>query len=366
MRTAFTSSPLTLLAAMLGATLGAGCGDVTPLATTDVPERVDDREHVQLTGIAAEELPAIEPLGPPYPIILVHGFSGFTDLGPMEYFFGIKELYEAQGADVTTPALPPYNDPAERARVLADVIDQTLSRTNKAKVHLIGHSQGGIDSRVVIAELGYARSIASFTSISTPHDGTEVATLADAAPEGVLNPAGQFLAWAFGLLEGSPPDEAAWANEDSEDAWEPDMVAAVRALTPDAMRALRARAPIPTSVPFFTIAGVSNLRSLDNADCAASLWPRPDRVDAIDPFLLASGAYLSFTDGGNVENPTPNDGLVTARSARDPQSTFLGCVPADHLDEVGLIADLTSGLVSGFDHEEMFLRLLDQIRSVEQ
>lgn len=358
----------TAIAASLVATLAvaAACGDVTPLGTTDAPARVDEREHLVLTGTAVPERPVVEPLGAPYPIILVHGFSGFTDLGPMEYFFGIKELYEEQGADVVTPALPPYNDPAERARVLADVINDTLSRTGKAKVHLIGHSQGGIDSRVVIAELGYADRIASFTTISTPHDGTEVASLADAAPAGVLNPAGQFLAWAFGLLEGEPPDEAAWANEDSADAWQPDMVAAVRALTPEAMRALRARAPIPASVPFFTIAGVSNLRSLDNADCAASLWPRPDRVDAIDPFLLATGAYLSLTDGGDLEHPTPNDGLVTARSARDPRSTFLGCIPADHLDEVGLIADLTAGLVSDFDHEEMFLRLLEQLRSVEQ
>ena len=359
-------SALAALPALVLLALPLGCGDVTPLAATDAPDDVDEREHLQIEGSAVLERAAFEPLGPPYPIILVHGFSGFTELGPMEYFFGIKELLEEHGADVTAPALPPYNDPAERARVLADVIDATLARTGHAKVHLIGHSQGGIDARVVIGELGYADRIASFTTISTPHDGTEVASLADVAPAGVLNPAGQFMAWLLGVIEGEPPDEAAWASEDTADAWTPDMAAAVQALTPEAMRALRARAPIPASVPFFTIAGVSNLRSLDNADCAASLWPRDDRVDAIDPFLLASGAWLSFTDGGDLDDPTPNDGLVTVRSAREPRSTFLGCVPADHLDEVGLIADLTSGLVSGFDHEAMFLRLLEQIRSVEQ
>jgi triacylglycerol lipase len=349
-----------------GLALAAACGDVTPLAATDAPERVDDRARIHMEGSGAAALPAFEPLGAPYPIILVHGFSGFTDLGPMDYFFGIKELYEEQGADVTTPALPPYNDPAERARVLADVIDHTLSRTGRAKVHLIGHSQGGIDSRVVIGEMGYADRVASFTTISTPHDGTEVAALASDAPDGVLNPAGQFLAWIFGALEGEPPSDADWANEESSDAWTPDMVAAVQALTPDAMRALRARAPIPESVPFFTLAGVSNLRSLDNPDCAASLWPREDRVDTIDPFLLGTGTFLSFTAGGTVDAPTANDGLVTVRSAREPRSTFLGCVPADHLDEVGLIGDVVSPVVSGFEHEAMFLRLLGELRAVEQ
>ncbi len=44
---------------------------------------------------------------------------------------------------------------------------------------------------------------------------------------------------------------------------------------------------------------------------------------------------------------------------------FLGCVPADHLDEVGQIADFTRGLISGFSHREMYEELHAFARSVE-
>jgi hypothetical protein len=88
------------------------------------------------------------------------------------------------------------------------------------------------------------------------------------------------------------------------------------------------------------------------------LWERPDRVDAVDGFLVGSGLYLSTTDG-------PNDGLVSVKSARAPESIFLGCVPADHFDEMGQLADFGPGLISGFDHKELYRRIVENARSVE-
>ena len=41
------------------------------------------------------------------------------------------------------------------------------------------------------------------------------------------------------------------------------------------------------------------------------------------------------------------DGLVTVDSAK--WGTFLGCIPADHLDEVCQIAGASPGLGNGFD-----------------
>jgi triacylglycerol lipase len=347
--------------------IAAGCGpDVAPLSRAGAR----DLEPPRVLGSVGEGHVVDEPrevLGPPYPIILVHGFSGWDDVGPVEYFFGIKDMLEADGNDVTTPALPPYTGSDERALVLADVIDEVLRRTGKEKVHLIGHSQGGIDIRRVASHQGldYASRIASITTISTPHDGTPVADLAEEAPDGVLNPAGQFLGWLLGNLEGEPPSDAAWANDDNSDAWDPDLAASIHTLTTSSMHDLRLRMPMPPEVPFFTVAGVSNLRSLDNAACAASLWERGDRVDAVDPLLLPTGTYLSFTDGGDVLEPTPNDGLVPVWSAREPTGTFLGCVPADHFDEIGQVADLGAGLVSGWDHRSLYRKLVENLRTVE-
>ena len=47
----------------------------------------------------------------------------------------------------------------------------------------------------------------------------------------------------------------------------------------------------------------------------------------------------------DVLSPEPNDGLVTVTSAT--WGTFLGCIPADHLDEVGQLLGDAPGLVPG-------------------
>lgn len=346
----------------------AGCGEAEPLGETHSPRGIDEPPAVM--DIRAEgflEAEARVVVGPPYPIILVHGFSGWGAVGPVEYFFGIKDMLEAEGSDVTTPVLPPYNSSEERARVLAAVIDEVLARTSAAKVHLIGHSQGGLDIRRVVSHSGldYASRVASVITISTPHDGSEVADRAVQAPAGVLNPAGQFLAWLLGAAEGDPPTEADWASDATSDAWTPDLQLALESLRPGSVRALVARNPMPPEVPFFTVAGVSNLRSLDTAWCAASVWGTPERVDDIDPIFLPTGTFLSSTAGGSLLEPTPNDGLVTVESARAPEGTFLGCVPADHADEIGQVADLIPGLVSGWDHHVFYRRLVEQLRAVE-
>lgn len=316
-------------------------------------------------GSASDDREPLERLGPPYPIILVHGFSGFSDAGPVGYFFEVKDALEELGNDVTAPALPPFNSSDERARVLATVVDQVLARTHKAKVHIIAHSQGGIDSRVLVGGMGYGPFVASVTTISTPHRGTAVADLARVAPEGVLNPAGSFLAWLLGAAEGEPPSEADWADDSTSDAWTPELGDAIAALTPENAAELLARNPMPPGVPFFTVAGVTNLRSLDNVDCAASLWSRADRIDDVDPFLLPTGTYLSFTDGGDLGEPNPNDGLVTVKSARAPESTFLGCVPADHADEIGQFGDFGAGLISGWNHRSLYENIVAHVRTVE-
>src|SRR5580658_10318009 len=41
----------------------------------------------------------------PYPIVLVHGLFGFSEIDGLEYFYGIPELYRARGRQVFTPQL---------------------------------------------------------------------------------------------------------------------------------------------------------------------------------------------------------------------------------------------------------------------
>ena len=348
--------------------LTAACAEeAEPLGNARVDDDDDDAapQALPVVGAGVDEVPSQQaPTGAPYPIILVHGFSGWMDVGSLGYFYRVKGDFEAAGADVTTPALPPYDSSADRAVVLSRVVDEVLARTNKRKVHLIAHSQGGIDSRILLTDLGYADRVASLVTISTPHRGTKVADLAKVAPNGVINAAGQLLGWLLGALDGEPPSDATWlADDDIRAAYDPDLAAAIATMRTDHMADFNESHPDPAGVPIFSVSGVSNLLPLDQSECRGGLWDNSGRVDAVDPLFAGAGLYLNYTDGGNLFRPTPNDGLVTAASSR--WGTFLQCIPADHPDEIGQVADQGPGLFNGWDHREFYLRLLTLAREVE-
>lgn len=359
-----------LLAVSALQALAAACDGVGGEPLGALPEQ-QDRSAVPvvvdrpLVGDAVvEDEGALAPAGPPWPIVLVHGFSGWMDFGGVEYFYNVKSDLEAAGADVTAPNLPPYDGSDERAIVLAYVVDEVLARTNARKVHLIAHSQGGVDSRVLLTDLGYADRVASLITISTPHRGTRVADLAAAAPDGLLNPAGQLLGWLVGTLEGAPSPDAPWlADEGVQAAFDPNLAAAMTALSTSTMADFNDTHPDPPGVPIFSVAGVTNLLSLDQPECRGGLWEPGRRVDVVDVFFAGAGLYLSNTDGGTLFDPTPNDGLVTVASAR--WGTFLGCIPADHPDEIGHILD-NGNFVSGFDHLRFYRRLVEHLRELER
>ena len=99
---------------------------------------------------------------------------------------------------------------------------------------------------------------------------------------------------------------------------------------------------------FFSIAGRS-LGQLATDECAGGLRPNPATTDVMDPALLTIGLFLQ---GINIFDPIPNDGLVPLESQK--HGTFLGCIPADHADEIGQLADLIADPLSGFDHKAFY------------
>jgi len=63
------------------------------------------------------------------------------------------------------------------AKILKENIEKILSETKAEKVNIIAHSKGGIDSRFMIWKYNLGGKIASLTTISTPHHGSELADL---------------------------------------------------------------------------------------------------------------------------------------------------------------------------------------------
>jgi len=125
------------------------------------------------------------------PIVLAHGIARFdilleilktkanlpdTPLGNrFHYFKGIKPHLEAHGFTVFHPNQDFAGSVELRSEQLKDRVNEVIAGTGAAKVHIIGHSMGGLDARHMIADKGMAEKVATLTTIGTPHLGTILA-----------------------------------------------------------------------------------------------------------------------------------------------------------------------------------------------
>jgi triacylglycerol lipase len=118
--------------------------------------------------------------------VLVHGILGFDDTnglvgGLVKYWGGLDGYLRSQGAKVSTPASSAANSLQTRASQTISFLEGTSTNpgwrivNGCTKVHLVGHSQGGMVSRYMVKHLNYASKTASVTSINTPHVGSPVA-----------------------------------------------------------------------------------------------------------------------------------------------------------------------------------------------
>lgn len=106
-----------------------------------------------------------------YPIILVHGI-GAKDSG---LFWGrIPKSLENLGLKVFLGNTDSWGSIESNANFLKKTVDKVLDECNCDKVNIIAHSKGGIDSRYLISSLNYGEKVASLTTISTPHWGSEL------------------------------------------------------------------------------------------------------------------------------------------------------------------------------------------------
>lgn len=260
---------------------------------------------------------ASEPARAPLPIVLLHGMAGFDRIGPLDYYYRVADTLEDEGHEVFTTVVDPLQRIEVRAEQLAEQIDDILADTGAGRVHLIAHSQGGLDARFLISSLGYGDRVATLTTISTPHRGSRVADI------------------ALGLLPGPAEDAAAFVIDfvvGAATGSEQDIAGQVYQLTEEyALSTFAPENPDDPRVAYFSVAGATQLSPFAN----------PFTTDLCDP-LLVPGYLLLRGDGAN-------DGLVSVESSR--HGTFLGVVPADHLDEVGQIFGSTAW---GFDHRDFY------------
>lgn len=254
------------------------------------------------------------------PIVLAHGLFGFEriGLGPLtfaSYFRGIPETLRAAGNRVLTTHVPAIAGVHSRARRLGEQIDAAFPGE---AVHLIGHSMGGLDARLLASDPSWTGRVLSVTTIGTPHLGSSLADFAKLRVGRI-----------YGLLEALGIDYRGFLD-----------------VTRLAARRFHTGVVVPESVLCFSIAGDPSPDSV--------CWP-----------LRRLHAALNELEG-------PNDGLVSVESAC-AFGIKLDPWPLDHLRQVNWLhaeslgsspVALYEGLVDhlaqlGLGATEMFDSLLE-------
>ncbi|MGN0866784.1 MAG: hypothetical protein ACI4SG_03795 [Oligosphaeraceae bacterium] len=199
----------------------------------------------------------------PSPVLLVHGW---TDIQDMLSSFA-AQLSRTLGVPSYLAFVPQFSSPELNAFMLQAQLENLTRGWGVRKFHVVGHSKGGLDARVLVDAAGVASPLVkSVLQISTPNLGSRVADVIS-YPSGVMEQSFSVLAdWVADARRSSP---------------------GFRSLrTEDCLRFNQSyHAPV---TPLHTIMGMVKTENLP-------------------------ATYKSLVKIANL--PTPNDGIVTVASA---------------------------------------------------
>src|SRR5258706_2536321 len=241
-------------------------------------------------------------------VVLVHGMGGFQKVEGIDYFWHVPALYRSIGATVIVPGTTTFASSEKRAAELKSQLDQT-----PGPLILLGHSQGGLDSRWLVTKLGYSDRVKAIVTIAAPHHGSPIADVALGLSPGPLQDAVDALIGTLG-----------WSLDGAREVTVHNMEKVFNPSVPD----------MP-GVTYWSFAG------------RAAPFGAGSRNGWLHSPLLATWTFLDIDAGAN-------DGIVPEKSAH--WGTFMGSIPADHLGEV----DQPLGYTPQFDAQAFYTRLLQQ------
>ncbi|QER39892.1 triacylglycerol lipase [Acinetobacter suaedae] len=259
-----------------------------------------------------------------YPIVLAHGMSGFSAVGPLQYWHGITEDLVSNGANVFVTQQAAFNSSEVRGEQLLLQTKQILAISGAEKVNLVGHSHGTHSIRYVAGLM--PEKVASVTAVAGPGKGSDVA---DAVYDFTQSPVGPVAAPvisagvnAFGALIGIG----------SGNYYDQDSLAGLWSLTTAGAAEFNQRFPagIPT-------AACGSGRELESNGVRYYSWT------GISPFTNALDPFDYALTATSLLIPGDSDGLVPRCSSH------LGTVIRDnyafnHLDEVNQVLGLVGFL----------------------
>jgi triacylglycerol lipase len=104
------------------------------------------------------------------PVVFAHGLG--VPWQAYELLAGLKALFESRHHPFFIARTPIAGSIEERSEILKREINRLVP---EGKLHLIGHSMGGLDARMALRDPQIAGRVLSLTTLATPHHGSAVA-----------------------------------------------------------------------------------------------------------------------------------------------------------------------------------------------
>ena len=343
----------------------------------------------------------LEPLWPApsdattrFPILLAHGFN--TSTTNFWRFNDVDVLLRDHGhggGHVGLGSVPPFDTPEIRATFLAQNVADLLEESGADKVNLLCFSMGGLDCRHLVSPTGAMTCadsdddgeldvpcedvVASVVTISSPNHGSGIADGATGIlPDADRSDAIDFVA-------------TLWGKTFSEVAEDSHLVAALESMTEARFEGLHdddvdhvypknPKIYYQSWAGFSHVAGLPNPISSDEEACTVEVDPdapsefkdvrecddgrctelrmyrHDDERDKMDALLVGGAAFVA-----HGLDATPNDGVSTVESSIFGE--FMGCYPADHLDQVGQINDEGTDPDTGFNYQRLYLYIAEDL-----
>jgi pimeloyl-ACP methyl ester carboxylesterase len=140
-----------------------------PLGTRTATLRPDPRNRPGEQPPAVRALFAADPLAARIPVLLVHGLVDNRSVFSVMH----RSLRRRGFAHVCTWNYSPLlTDIARGAADLGEHIERICAQTGHDRVHVVGHSLGGLIARYYVQRQGGDRRVESLVTLGTPHQGS--------------------------------------------------------------------------------------------------------------------------------------------------------------------------------------------------
>ncbi len=250
-----------------------------------------------LDKLKLDEFPQPEVIQLNYPVLLCHGYGSMSMLMKPSPMHDSCMRLRSFGIQAFAPNIVPYATIEIRASQWAERIEQLQKKYKYEKFNVIAHSMGGLDMRHAIHQNDIGSSVASLTTVATPHHGTSLAEIVLTTPELLKEKLNELMNW-FG--ENVFPDQKSNA------------VAAVKQLTRNYIEeTFNQSTPNHEKIKYFSVSSAAGKGT----------------AHPLNPILRLQNQLIYQKEG-------VNDAFVTANSA--VWGEHIGEYSLSHLEQIDL------------------------------